>query len=183
MSNAFDTETYGYLCDNLQYKRVAGFLLDDATVINSTCQLAGGRTPNPSTFSVPESAEKNVTAIAAYDDAQSKLYAYLYAAQAGSTSDLSSLCSSASGKVQEYNALQLNGDCVADTICSVQEPISVEEGKEQLKKWTSTIFSTVLINSSGVSGYANTLCEKLDVSKLESVGIDGQAVKDAACSA
>lgn len=132
---------------------------------------------------MPASAEKNESAIAAYGDAQSKLYAYLYVAQAGSTSDLDSLCSAAGAKQTDYEALQLNSACVHDTICAVQEPISVEEGKEQLKKWTSTIFATVLLNSSGVAGYANTLCEKLDVSRLETVGIDGQSVKEAVCGA
>ncbi|EMF12572.1 uncharacterized protein SEPMUDRAFT_149204 [Sphaerulina musiva SO2202] len=184
---ADDYDTFGYLCDNLSYKRVAGFLLDENTIINATCQLAapGGRIPNPAAFSVPESEQKNSSAIAAYADAQSQLYAYLYAAQASSTSDLDTLCQSASGEkeVASYDALQMNAERVRETICALQEPISVEQGKDQMKQWVSASFATVLVNASGVEGFASMLCEKLSVEGLESVGLDGELVKSFACNA
>jgi hypothetical protein len=187
LTNAFpegDGKTFAYLCDNLQYKRVAGFLLDDNTVIDAACKLAG-RVPRPTPFTIPAEAEKDVAAVAAYEDAQSHLYASLKAAQAGSAEELATMCKDAGAEKQkaDLEALQLNAECVRGSICAVREPLSAEEGKEQLKKWASTSFATALVHSSGAAGYSKKLCEKLDVKRMDAVGLDGKLVKNTACSA
>ncbi|KAI5363929.1 hypothetical protein Slin15195_G095840 [Septoria linicola] len=178
-----DVQTYGYLCDNLRYEQVSGFLLDDATIINATCNLGAERL-NPRPFTAVDGAKANRTAVAAYNDAQSNLYAYLYAAQAGSPEELNTLCEASQSKARQadYEALQLDPDCVSQTICSIKEPISVAEGKEQLKKWTSVSYANVLVHSSNAPGYVQVLCEKLDTASLEAAGLDAEVVKNAACS-
>ncbi|PIA96317.1 hypothetical protein CB0940_10588 [Cercospora beticola] len=185
--NAFsagDSETYGYLCENLRYEQVSGFSLNDMLIINATCNLSTQEL-SPKPFESADGAEPDKAAVAAYNDAQSKLYAYLYAAQASSPEQLSDLCQASKSKKnrQNYRDLFFDADCVSQTICSIREPLSVEDGKEQIKKYTSMSFANVLVHSSNAKGYKQKLCEKLDVQRLEAAGVDGELVRNMACDA
>ncbi|KAM3413900.1 hypothetical protein BST61_g10573 [Cercospora zeina] len=185
--NAFtagDSDTYGYLCQNLRYKQISGFYLNDKLIINATCNLSTEEA-SPQPFESVDGAEPNEAAIAAYNDAQSKLYAYLYAAQASTSEQLSNLCQASQSKESraDYKALQFDADCVSATICSIQQPLSVEDGKEQIKKFTSMSFANVLVNSSNAKGYKQKLCNRLDTQRLEAAGVDGELIKSVACDA
>ncbi|KAF2213608.1 hypothetical protein CERZMDRAFT_96440 [Cercospora zeae-maydis SCOH1-5] len=185
--NAFaagDSDTYGYLCQNLDYEQISSFSLNDMLIINATCNLST-KQASPQPFESADGGEPNEAAVAAYSDAQSKLYAYLYAAQASTTEQLNSLCQASQSKQSRanYKALQFDADCVSTTICSIQQPLSVEDGKAQIKKFTSMSFANVLVHSSNVKGYKQKICSKLDTQRLEAAGIDGELVKSMACDA
>lgn len=185
ITNAFDKTnktTYAYLCDSIRYVQLDGFLLDASLITNSTCQLGGGLL-NPQPFTTNGGAAVNKSAVAAFWDAQSKQFAYTYAASASSSSDLDAQCGSAAQPVRQerLDALKLDASCVEATICSVKEPMSVEDAKGELVKWQSQGFLAVIQNISNQPGYQKWLCHNLNVEGLNDVGLDGKLVKANVC--
>lgn len=179
-----DATTFGYLCDSLSSDQVSGFFLDDVSIINATCTLGGGQI-RPKAFTPLDGAVVNRTAVQEFEEAQSKIFANLYAASASSDSDLESLCTASSSEPAQtaYATLQLHAACVSGTVCSIKEPISVEQAEQALKSWTTKSFLAFILNISGTSGYKRFLCDELSVDKMDALGLDGQAAKEGVCKA
>ncbi|KAF7190800.1 hypothetical protein HII31_07959 [Pseudocercospora fuligena] len=185
LTSSFDQTnktTFSYLCDNIRYVQLDGFLLDSGTITNATCQL-GGASLNPQPFTTIGGAQVNKTAVSEYNDAQSKLFAYTYAASATSSDQLETFCANAAQPVRQgrFDALQLDGSCVKDTICSVKSPLSVDDAKAEFTKWTSTGFLAVIQSLTNQPGYSQWLCHNLDVEGMNGVGLDGKLVKSTVC--
>lgn len=181
LTSSFDKtnkSTFSYLCENIRYVQLDGFLLDSGIITNKTCQL-GGASLNPQPFTTIGGASVNKTAVEAYNDAQSKLFAYTYAASATSSDQLETFC--ANVRQGRFDKLQLDGSCVKDTICSVKSPLSVADAKSQFTKWTSTGFLAVIQSLTNQPGYQQWLCHNLDVESMNGVGLDGKLVKSTVC--
>ncbi|EME81026.1 uncharacterized protein MYCFIDRAFT_76962 [Pseudocercospora fijiensis CIRAD86] len=181
LTSSFDQSnksTFSYLCDNIRYVQLNGFLLDSATIVNATCQL-GADSLHPQPFTTIGGATANQTAVEAYNDAQSKLFAYTYAASATSTDQLQTFCANSAQPVRQgrFDQLQLDASCVKSTICSVKSPLSVDDAKAQFTKWTSMGFLAVIQNLTNQPGYLKWLCHNLDVGGMDGVGLDGKLVK------
>ncbi|KXT04076.1 hypothetical protein AC578_4959 [Pseudocercospora eumusae] len=185
LTNSFDQtnkSTFSYLCDHIRYVQLDGYLLDSATITNATCQL-GGASLNPQPFTTIGGATVNKTAVEAYNDAQSKLFAYTYAASATSSDQLETYCANAAQPVRQgrFDALQLDASCVEDTICRVKSPLSLDDAKSQFTKWTSMGFLAVIQYLTNQPGYQQWLCHHLDVERMNGVGLDGEMVKAEVC--
>ncbi|EME42547.1 hypothetical protein DOTSEDRAFT_73409 [Dothistroma septosporum NZE10] len=179
--NSFDSSnktTWNYLCDNLRFKKIDNFLLDSQTLINSTCN-AGSSKLNPQPFEAL--GQPNLTALADYKEAASKLFAWEYASFATSSSQLNTMCAHASAKATKWVHLQLDPACVEQTICSFENPLSAEDVKTKMREWSSKQYVTVLRNVSNAPGYQRWLCNNLEADAMSAAGLDGDYVKGVVC--
>lgn len=181
--NAFppaSQSSYLYLCDNIRFAQLRAFMLNDASIINATCNLGG---PNAQISPEPFTtlAKPNLTAVAAYKDITSKLFATNYAATANSAADLISFCDRANSYKANLEALQLDPATVATQICSFEAVPQVAETQISIMQLTSQQFVTVVENMSDVSGWNSWLCQELDEDAMDDLGLDGAWVKAQVC--
>ncbi|CAK3900908.1 Hypothetical predicted protein [Lecanosticta acicola] len=169
-----------YLCDNLRYKALDNFFLNANVIIDATC-TASNTAIHPEPFSAV-GPPPTQAAIDAYQNARSVLYAWEYASQAESSSQLNQYCAHAPDYQSNWQALQLNATQVQETLCSFQQPISAEEGSAAMRQWTSVAFIVALENISNVNMWLGWLCSQLDSEGMDSVGLDGSLVKQSVCN-
>ncbi|RMY88710.1 hypothetical protein D0861_04664 [Hortaea werneckii] len=167
-----------YLCDNLRYRLLDGFGIEGATAINATCNAAT-QARNPRPEAALAMIDKNATG--AYQDALSRLFGFLFASSACTSSELDDYCAQASHQVKSWDKMMLNGTLVEETICDVKTPMSSENAKAHLRESMSKAFSTIVRYASNVDGWHAWLCEHLDVESMEPVGLDGEAISAQVC--
>lgn len=171
---------YHYLCDNIRFVQLRSFMLDDATIVNATCTRGG-----PDAFISPEpftsSAEPNMTAVAAYKELSSKLFAAVYAATASNKEKLTNYCNRAEDYKENLEALQLDPATVEWEICSLRAVPKVAETRAAIKELTSQQFLTVVQNMSNVDGWNEWLCKQLDQNAMNGLGLDGAKIKAQVC--
>lgn len=173
-----DKPTWAHLCDVLRYRQLDQFMLDADSIVASTCN-ASSTPQSPRPFSGSDT--ENNTALAAYNNAHSVLYAWEYASQATDVDQLNQYCARAPAYHGNWKALQLNPSLVQDTLCSFQQPICADEGKAAIMEWTSKAFIIAMENISNVPGWLGFLCNQLDVNEMNAVGLDGSLVKQSVC--
>ncbi|GAB1734741.1 hypothetical protein NU195Hw_Modified_650t1 [Hortaea werneckii] len=183
ITNAFASQNKSadmeYLCDNLRYRLLDGFGIEGATAINATCDAAA-QARNPRPEAALAMIDKNATD--AYQDALSRLYGFLFASSACTSSELNDYCAQASQQIPSWDKMMLNGTLVEETICDVKRPMSSEDAKTHLREWMSKAFSTIIGYASNVDGWHGWLCEHLDVESMEAVGLDGRAISAQVCN-
>lgn len=182
ITNSFDKSnlsTYNYLCKNIRFVQLNGFLLDAPTIVNATCRIAGTQR-SPQAFVPLDGAKVVPSAVASYNSAQSKIFATLSAASAATPAELQQLCTKM-GTAPGYGALQLSTNCVKDTICGVTKPLTADQGRQALQEWTTRAFLAVVQNMSNAPGYGDWLCQNLDVDAMCAVGLDGHLAKNTVC--
>ncbi|KAI7507710.1 putative copper amine oxidase [Hortaea werneckii] len=130
-----------YLCDNLRYRLLDGFGIEGATAINATCNAAT-QARNPRPEAALAMIDKNATG--AYQDALSRLFGFLFASSACTSSELDDYCAQASHQVKSWDKMMLNGTLVEETICDVKTPMSSENAKAHLRESMSKAFSTIV---------------------------------------
>lgn len=179
--NAFPSTNraaWSYLCDNLRFVQLDGFLLSSTTIISSVCS-AGSEGPNPQPFSAV--AGVNETAVKEFQDANARLFAYITASAASSQADLEQACARAPERKDAWKTLLLNATAVEETLCSIKSPLSVSEAKAKITEWTSKLFAVVVENISNAAGYRQFLCETLNCEGMTNVGMDGELVRQRVC--
>ncbi|KAI6861140.1 hypothetical protein KC343_g12666 [Hortaea werneckii] len=183
ITNAFASQNKSadveYLCDNLRYRLLDGFGIEGATAINATCNAAA-QARNPRPEAALAMIDNNATY--AYQDALSRLYGFLFASSACTSSELDDYCAQASQQVTSWDKMMLNGTLVEETICDVKRPTSFQDAKTHLRDWMSKTFSTIVGYASNVDGWHAWLCEHLDADSMEAVGLDGEAVAAQFCN-
>lgn len=180
--NAFPSTNktaWSYLCDNLRFVQLDGFLLNSDTIINSTCTAAADLL-NPQPFSA--SAQVNDTAVHEFRTANAKLFAYMSASASSSDTDLNLACAHAPEHKASWRTLLLNATAVEETLCSIKQPLPVPQAKARITEWTSRLFAVVMENISNAAGYHEFLCETLNVEGMTDVGMDGKLVKGLVCA-
>lgn len=179
--NSFDSTNptvWNYLCDNLRFKQIDAFLLDSSALINSTCN-AGSTKLGPNPFTAL--GERNLSALADYKEASSKLFAWEYASSAASPEELSGMCTYAGANGRKWENLQLDPQCVEQTLCSFQTVLKVPDVKAKMREWRSRQYVTVLRNVSNAQGYLQWLCKNLKAEAMSEAGLDGELVKGQVC--
>lgn len=183
LTNSFTTSNesdFHYLCDNIRFVQLRSFMLNDGEIINATC-IRGG----PEAQIAPESftpiASPNDTAVAAYKDTSSKLFAHNYAATASSPAQLKEFCNRASDYSPNLEALQLDPKTVSNEICSMQSVPAAPQTQAKIMELSSDQFVVVVENMSNVPGWKKWLCDTLDKDSMDGVGLDGAKVLSQIC--
>ena len=157
---------------------ISSFPINDDSVIPAVCSAAGEQAPPQPEANLPEAP---IQAVAAAKNTASIIFANVLAAGTTSETMLGFYCALAPGHVGHLNAEGLNGTLVQSTLCSIKEPISIEEARHVLRTWTTRYFLTVLESISNTHGYLDWLCHNLDVAKMNSVGLLGDSIQSQIC--
>lgn len=177
-SAASGTAPFKYLCQNLESRRLGSFQINDITTRKATC--AAGQTSQPPASFTGTAAP--ASAVTEFINAVSALLAFEIADAAGTQAQLAELCKDASAYSNRLSPGGPNLEIVKSTLCGIKAPLSANDASAAIQKYSTCAFTTILLNASGVIGWKKWFCTELDVSAMNAVGLDGQAVKDQVCS-
>jgi hypothetical protein len=180
---ASNKDAFTYLCDNIRFKLLSAFFLDENTIVGATCERGGPDAqlnPQPFTPLAPEPADGVLNE---YNVAASRIFAWNWCAGAKDMDELRSYCSIASQDDfrQRLNSLQLVPPAVQQVVCGQDQVPSGQTLAARVKDATSDAFATVVKNMSNAPLWTSNICGWLSCAAMDKVGLYGQRVWNNIC--
>ncbi|EGP86752.1 unnamed protein product [Zymoseptoria tritici ST99CH_1A5] len=180
---ASNQEGFAYLCDNIRFKQLSAFYLDDNTIVGAACDRGGPEaaiSPQPFVSLAPPPADQ---VLKNYNVAASRQFAWNWCAKAKDTNELQSYCSMAGQAEfkQKLNSLQLDPETVRGIACSQQQVPNAQTLATKVKNAQSDQFATVVRNMSNAPNWRSKICGYLSCAEMDKVGLDGDRVWNKVC--
>ena len=169
------------MCKNLDFYLIDYFMLTSADVIGAVCNSVGEPLP-PRPFAPSHQTTGVDAAARAVKIAASNLYALLLASGATTSLELDALCESAPQYEDSLKAVFMNAAVIENALCSIKQPISVDEAVSQVFTWLTKIFITTIENCSDDPGWASWLCSNGGIEQMNCVGLNGIAANQQICA-
>jgi hypothetical protein len=175
---------FTYLCDNIRFKQLSSFFLDDKAIIGAACDRGGSEaeiSPQPFSALAPKLAD---SVLQNYNVAASKIFAWNWCAGAKDTNELESYCTMTgmADFKQKLSDLQLVPQAVESVVCGLQNVPDADTLAAQVKQQTSDWFATVVKNMSNAVGWKSKVCGYLSCAEMDKVGLDGDRVWSKVCA-
>lgn len=169
-----------YVCENMEPTLNEAFYLDTPRTRNTICEAAG---ISASDIPAPESPAPSPcpNATATFINQASSLFAYEAVAGISSPDDLGLVCSNFDYFITQLAEEGLDDSIVRTIVCGTTQPLTIAQGGEEIGKWSTKLFISIVLNVASVEGWAGWLCKNLDVAAMDAIKLNGTLVKSEIC--
>lgn len=169
------------MCKQLDFYLIDYFMLTSADIIGAVCNSVGQPLP-PRPFAPDKQPSGPAAAAQAVKNSVSTLYALLLASGATTSIELDALCESAPNYGPSLKAVYLNATIIEETLCSIKQPISLDDAVTEIFTWLTRIFITTIENCSDDPGWLSWLCSNGGIEQMNCVNLNGSKADQQICA-